>query len=280
MMNDFIEIRNLIVFANHGVMPEEKKMGQKFVISMKLYNDMSQTAGTDDITKAVNYAEVCSFVTEFTKQNRCKLIETAAENIANALLMCYPALSQVDITLKKPWAPIGLPLESVAVTLTRKRHIAYIGIGSNMGDKRGYLDFAVESINGSGVCRVKKSSEYIVTKPYGGVKQDDFLNGCLEVETVLGPQALLDFLHEIENNAGRTRTVHWGPRTLDLDILLYDDLVIHTDTLTIPHPEMAKRRFVLAPLAEIAPYAYDPVSRDYAINMLERKKADGNARLL
>lgn len=276
MKNDCIEIRNLIVFANHGVMPEEKTMGQKFVISMKLYNDMSQAAKTDDITKAVNYAEVCSFVTEFTKQNRCKLIESAAENIANALLMCYPTLSRVDITLKKPWAPIGLPLDSVAVELTRERHIAYIGIGSNMGDKQGYLDFAVQSLNESGVCNVRKVSRYIVTKPYGGVEQDDFLNCCIELDTVLQPQALLDLLHETENKAGRTREIHWGPRTLDLDILLYDDIVMHTETLTIPHPEMPKRGFVLAPLAEIAPYAYNPVMKDYAVNMLRRIENDGN----
>ena len=276
-MNDYIEIKNLIVFANHGVMPEEKTMGQKFVISMKLYNDMSQAAKTDDINKAVNYAEVCSFVTEFTKQNRCKLIEAAAENIANALLVCYPTLSRVDITLKKPWAPIGLPLDSVAVELSRKRHIVYIGIGSNMGDKKGYLDFAVKSLKESDVCNVRKVSRYIVTKPYGGVEQDDFLNGCIEIDTVLEPQALLELLHEIENKAERKREIHWGPRTLDLDILLYDDMVMYTDTLTIPHPEMAKREFVLAPLAEIAPYAYNPVAKDYVINMLERIKSDGNA---
>ncbi|MCH5211868.1 MAG: 2-amino-4-hydroxy-6-hydroxymethyldihydropteridine diphosphokinase [Oscillospiraceae bacterium] len=275
-MNDCIEIRNLIVFANHGVMPEEKTMGQKFMISMKLYNDMSQAAKTDDINKAVNYAEVCSFVTEFTKQNRCKLIEAAAENIANALLVCYPTLSRVDITLKKPWAPIGLPLDSVAVELTRKRHIVYIGIGSNMGDKQGYLDFAVKSLEESDVCNVRKVSRFIVTKPYGGVEQDDFLNGCIELDTVLEPKALLDLLHEIENKAERKREVHWGPRTLDLDILLYDDMVMHTDTLTIPHPEMAKREFVLSPLTEIAPYAYNPVARDYAVNMLERIKCNDN----
>ena len=82
MMNDIIEIKDLIVFANHGVLPEEKKMGQKFSISMRLHIDTAEAARTDDINKAVNYSEVCAFVTEFTKQNSCKLIETAADNIA------------------------------------------------------------------------------------------------------------------------------------------------------------------------------------------------------
>lgn len=277
MRNDFIEIRDLIIFANHGVLNEEKTMGQKFVISLKLYEDMSEAAETDDINRAVNYAEVCAYVTEFTRTNRCRLIEAAAENIARALLIRYPVLNKVEVTLKKPWAPIGLPLDRVAVNICRKRSTAYIGIGSNMGDKKAWLDFAVKALGENEYCTVKRVSEYIITKPYGGVEQDDFLNGCIELQTVLAPHALLDLLHDIESKAGRERTIHWGPRTLDLDILLYDDIVMHDDTLTIPHPGMAKREFVLTPLAEIAPYAYNPVVKDYAVNMLERVRSCGNA---
>lgn len=276
MKNDCIEINNLIVFANHGVLPEEKTMGQKFMISLCLHMDMRAAAKTDDLTRTLDYAKVCAFVTGFTRKNRCRLIESAAENIANALLISYPQLKQVDITLKKPWAPIGLPLDGVDVRLSRKRSRAYIGIGSNMGDKHAYLDLAVKMLGENEACRVLKVSDYIVTEPYGGVEQDDFLNGCIELDTVLSPSELLDALHEIENAAGRTREIHWGPRTLDLDILLYDDLVMCTDTLTIPHPEIAKRRFVLEPLSQIAPYAYDPVRRDYAVNMLERIRANDN----
>lgn len=270
MNNDCIEINDLVVFANHGVMKEEKTMGQKFMVSLSLYGDMSRAAETDDIAHALNYAEVCAFVTEFTKNNRCKLIEAAAENIANALLIAYPILDRVDITLKKPWAPIGLPLDSVAARLTRCRSVAYIGLGSNMGDKKGYLDLAIKALEESGVCRVLKVSEYIVTKPVGEIKQDDFLNACVKIDTVLSPHTLLRLLHDIENQAGRVRTVRWGPRTLDLDILLFGDTVMDTPDLTIPHPELIKREFALAPLAEVAPYAYHPVEREYAINLLER----------
>lgn len=274
MTNDCIEIQDLVVFANHGVLKEEKAMGQKFVISLSLFADMSKAAGTDELADAVNYAEVCEFVTEFTKNNRCKLIEAAAENIVNALLLCYPLLNRVDITLKKPWAPVGLPLGGIAVKLSRCRHTAYIGLGSNMGDKRGYLDFAVTELAESGACRVRRVSEYIVTKPVGFTEQDDFLNACAEIDTVLSPEELLSLLHKIENGAGREREVHWGPRTLDLDILLYDDIAISTESLTIPHPEMTKRRFVLEPLCDIAPFAYHPVAREYAVNLLEKVKAD------
>ena len=95
--------------------------------------------------------------------------------------------------------------------------------------------------------------------PNGGVEQDDFLNGALALKTLLTPQELLERLHEIEQEAHRERLIHWGPRTLDLDILLYDDEVFETDTLIVPHVEMHLRDFVLIPLAQIAPWKRHPV---------------------
>ena len=107
--------------------------------------------------------------------------------------------------------------------------------------------------------RVEKVSSYLVTEPYGGVEQDDFLNACLCLKTFLSPSELLARLHEIEAAAHRERIVRWGPRTLDLDILLYDDLVMETEDLIIPHVEMYLREFVLRPLSEIAPGKRHPV---------------------
>ena len=271
-MNDCIMIDNLVVFANHGVLKEEKTMGQKFVISLRLYADLYPAAISDDLSKALNYAEICAFVTEFTQRNRCALIESAAVNIADALLRKYSSLLRVEIILKKPWAPIGLPLDQAAVHLTRIRHRAYIGAGSNIGDKKAYLDFAVNELKSDRNCIVNKVSSYIVTAPVGGVEQDDFLNACFEIDTIYSPHELLDKLHEIENKAGRTREIHWGPRTLDLDILLYDEIMYHDDTLTIPHPLMHERAFVLQPLTEIAPHAKNPVIGECAVRMLERIK--------
>jgi len=91
------------------------------------------------------------------------------------------------------------------------------------------------------------------------VEQDDFLNGAMEIDTILNPEELLDVLHEIENAADRKRTLRWGPRTLDLDILLFDKLVYESETLNIPHVDMQNRRFVLEPMAQIAPWSYHPV---------------------
>ena len=104
-----------------------------------------------------------------------------------------------------------------------------------------------------------KVSDFLVTAPYGGVEQDDFLNGALALKTLLTPQELLERLHEIEQEAHRERLIHWGPRTLDLDILLYDDLVLDTPDLIIPHAEMHLRDFVLIPLAQIAPWKRHPL---------------------
>lgn len=98
-----------------------------------------------------------------------------------------------------------------------------------------------------------------MTEPYGGVEQDDFLNGAIEAETFLSPDALLHKLHAIEQEAGRERKIHWGPRTLDLDILLYDHEIIDTEKLTIPHIDMQNRQFVLEPLSQLAPAYMHPV---------------------
>lgn len=102
-------------------------------------------------------------------------------------------------------------------------------------------------------------SDYLVTPPYGVLDQDDFLNGALALQTLLPPEELLNVLQGIEANAHRERILHWGPRTLDLDILLYDDLILDTPTLHIPHIEMHRRDFVLIPLAQIAPWQRHPV---------------------
>lgn len=256
---DEIHIENLEIFANHGVYSEETRLGQKFLISLTMYLHTREAGRTDDLEKSINYGEVSSFMTGYMKENTYKLIEAAAESLAEELLLRYPLLEGVTLELKKPWAPVGLPLETVSVKITRFWHKAYLGLGSNMGDKKGYLDQAVASLNETKGCRVEKVSSYLVTEPYGGVEQDDFLNACLILKTFLLPQELLDRMHEIEQEAHRKRDIHWGPRTLDLDILLYDDEVMETDQLVIPHVEMHMREFVLKPLAEIAPYKRHPI---------------------
>lgn len=256
---DEIHVKNLEIFANHGVFPEETRLGQKFLISLVMYVDVRPAGRSDCLEQSVHYGEVSGFMTNYMKAHTFKLIEAAAEHLAEALLLQYPLLKGVTLELKKPWAPVGLPLETVSVKITRFWHTAYLGLGSNMGDKAGYLNMAVQALDQTRGCRVQKVSSFLVTKPYGGVEQDDFLNACLVLQTLLPPRELLDRMHEIEQAAHRERIVRWGPRTLDLDLLMYDDLVLETDDLMIPHVEMHLRDFVLRPLREIAPNKRHPL---------------------
>lgn len=266
---DKIKIENIEIFANHGVFPEENRLGQKFLISATLYTDTRKAGKSDDLTASIHYGEVSQFIDSYMKAHTYQLIERVAESLAEELLVHTPLLQKVKIEVKKPWAPVGLPLETVSVEIERQWHTVYIALGSNIGDSKKYLDDAVSQLNELSNTSVVKCSKYYVTPPYGMVEQDDFLNGCLELKTLLVPEELLEELHRIEQNAGRERVVHWGPRTLDLDIIFYDDLVLEMEELCIPHVEMHKRTFVLEPLHDIAPYKRHPVYGKTVHEMLE-----------
>lgn len=270
---DKIHIKNLEVFAKHGVFPEENVLGQKFVISAVLYTSTREAGKTDDLTKSIHYGEVGQFITEFMKQNTFKLLEAVAERMAEELLLRTERLEKVCLEIKKPWAPVGLPLETVSVEIERGWHTAYIALGTNLGDKEANLRLGVEALRATKGCQVLAVSDFLVTEPYGGVEQDDFLNGAMKIRTLLTPHELLERLHEIEREAKRERVVRWGPRTLDLDILLYDDLILDEEELHIPHIEMYKRDFVLKPLCQIAPYVRHPVYNRTAAELLAALEA-------
>ena len=269
MKLDEIRIEDLEVFANHGVFPEENVLGQKFLVSAVLYTDTRKAGRTDARTASIHYGEVCAFIDRYLRENTFKLLERAAESLAEELLLNTQNLRKIRLEIKKPWAPVGLPLKTVSVSVEREWHDAVIALGSNMGDRKKYLDGAVEKLNAANGCRVKKVSDFIETPPYGVTDQADFLNGCLEMETLLYPHELLDELHRIEKEAGRERIVRWGPRTLDLDIIFYDNLILQDDDLCIPHVEMHKREFVLKPLCGIAPYKRHPITGKTVKEMLE-----------
>lgn len=266
---DKIKIEDLEVFANHGVFPEENVLGQKFVVSAVLYTDTRKAGLEDELSASIHYGEVSAFITEYLKSHTFKLLERIAEGLAEEMLIKVEGLQKVKLEIKKPWAPVGLPLKTVSVEIERQWHTAYIALGSNMGDSQKYLDEAVKALDEVRNTKVEKVSGFITTPPYGVTDQPDFLNGCLRLRTLLYPEELLKELNRIEKEAGRERIIHWGPRTLDLDIIFYDDLVAETDALCIPHVEMHKRAFVLEPLHEIAPYKRHPVYGKTVREMLE-----------
>ncbi len=130
---------------------------------------------------------------------------------------------------------------------------AYIGLGSNLGDKKANLKKALELLDTAPGMRVKKVASFYRAAPVGNTRQDWFLNTVAEVETNLNPHQLLALLLSVEAGLGRVRTVRWGPRTIDLDLLIFGREEVRAPDLTVPHPRMCERAFVMAPLAEIAP---------------------------
>ncbi len=256
---DRITIKDLEVFGHHGVFKEENVLGQKFVVSVIFFLDTSLAGKNDDLDKSINYAEASWKIKDFLERNTYKLLETAAERLAKELLLAYPIAEKVEVEIKKPWAPILLPLDTASVTIQRGWHTVYLSIGANLGNKEENLNRAIELLNANTETRVTRQSDFIVTEPFGGVEQDDFLNGALEVKTLLSPQELLSLIGTIESELKRVREIHWGPRTIDLDIIFYDDLVIREENLIIPHIGMAEREFVLKPMEQIAPTKVHPL---------------------
>jgi 2-amino-4-hydroxy-6-hydroxymethyldihydropteridine diphosphokinase len=136
--------------------------------------------------------------------------------------------------------------------------MVYLGIGSNLGDKQGNCLDALERLSTKGISISKRSAIY-ETQPWGVDDQPDFVNMAVEAETGMSPEELLVTLKEIECEMGRKAGTRWGPRLIDLDVLFYDDRIVQSKDLVIPHPLLHKRDFVLLPLAEISPECVHPV---------------------
>ena len=272
---DKIKIKDLEVFAHHGVFKEENVLGQKFVVSVTFFLDTSLAGKKDDLEQSINYADAAWKIKEFLEKNTFKLLETAAEKLAEELLLTYSLAEKVEVEIKKPWAPILLPLDTASIIIERGWHTAYLSIGANLGDKEANLKRAIELLNENPKTKVTKQSDFIVTEPFGGVEQDDFLNGALEIKTLLSPQELLALIGKIETEElKRVREIHWGPRTIDLDIIFYDDMVIREENLIVPHIGMAEREFVLKPLEQIAPAKVHPILGLNVYQLYEKLKQE------
>lgn len=258
---DIIRIDNLEVYAYHGAYDEEKEKGQYFYVNAELYTNTRKAGMNDDLDASTNYGTVCDFIHDFMTKYTYDLIETVAEQLAQALLLEFKLVKSVLLEIRKPHAPIEREFESVSVEIERGWHEAFVAFGSNLGDKEKFIDEAIEALSNLPQINIVAISDKIVTKPYGNVEQDVFLNGVMKIETLLPADELLQILQKVEEHAGRERKIHWGPRTLDLDIIFYDDDIISEDDLIVPHPDMKNRDFVLKPLMQIAPYKLHPVYR-------------------
>lgn len=155
-------------------------------------------------------------------------------------------------------------------------HTAFVALGSNLGDREGNLRRALELLSQNGV-EIVKISKFIETEPYGVIDQPRFLNAVCQVKTALKPLELLRLLLAVEKEMGRVRLRHWGERNIDLDLLLYEDAIMDTEELRLPHPDMVNRDFVMLPLAEIAPelkhHVLDKTMAELAAEFMQYKAA-------
>jgi dihydroneopterin aldolase/2-amino-4-hydroxy-6-hydroxymethyldihydropteridine diphosphokinase len=266
---DQLIIKDLELFAFHGVAESEKDLGQKFILDLTLDVDMEDAGHSDDIHDAIHYGILCKELQEEFCKHAYDLIEKAANMLAEFILFNYPTVEKVDLVLKKPWAPVHLPLRYPAVRIVRAWHSAIVAVGSNMGDRTATIDAAYELLNAHPHTQLVKKSTLIETDPVGYEDQDPFINGVMELRTIQSPKRLMTMLLDIEKELKRERIIRWGPRTIDLDLIYYDDMICDDEYTIIPHPRMHQRGFVLEPLAEIAPFRRHPV---YGLRTLDLLK--------
>jgi 2-amino-4-hydroxy-6-hydroxymethyldihydropteridine diphosphokinase/dihydroneopterin aldolase len=286
MSLDRVSLAGLRVFAHHGVLASERQDGQEFLIDAVLWLDTSAAAAADDLSLAADYSVIADRIVALASGPPVRLIETLAQRLADGCLT-EPAVQQVEITVHKPHAPIPHRFADVSVTIRRAQPATIgpgdeqpvvIALGSNLGDRLGQLQGAVDALAGTPGLTLTAASPVYQTAPVGGPAQPDYYNAVLTGHTVLPPRALLARCQQVENAFGRVRAETWGPRTLDLDVIVYGDVVTDDPKLTLPHPQASGRAFVLVPWHAIDPDAVIP-GRGSVADLLAAAGQDGVHRL-
>ncbi len=260
---DRIDIDGLVVMTLVGALPHERELAQPIRLDLSLHVDLHDAGRSDELGDTVNYGEVSERVADVVREAKDVLLERLADRVAE-VLVGFDRVEAADVTVTKVRPPIPEHVETTSVRVTRRRadfdtnprtsHTAIVALGSNLGDREDYLRGAVDRLGD-----VVAMSQVYETAPVGGPDgQGAFLNMVVVVHTPLDPFAFIRRCQQIESEALRQRVVHWGPRTLDVDLLFYDDVRIDSPELKVPHPRFAERRFVLAPLSEVAPERCPP----------------------
>jgi dihydroneopterin aldolase/2-amino-4-hydroxy-6-hydroxymethyldihydropteridine diphosphokinase len=290
-MLDRISILGLRVRGRHGVFEHERVTGQDFVVDAVLWLDTAAAAAADDLSLTADYGAIADRLAAIAGGEPVALIETLAERLATACL-ADPAVQEAEVTVHKPQAPVSQQVADIAVTIRRRARSAaqpgsalpegvreqtagtgvgadrvrpvVLAVGSNLGDRMTNLQLGVDVLAGGGLT-LRAVSSVFETDPVGGEGQGDYLNAVLLAVSALPARDILARCAAAEAAAGRVRTVRWGPRTLDVDIITCGDETSADPTLTLPHPLAHERAFVLAPWLEVDPHAvlpgWGPVAR-------------------
>jgi dihydroneopterin aldolase/2-amino-4-hydroxy-6-hydroxymethyldihydropteridine diphosphokinase len=255
--SDRIDINGLVVTTVVGALPHEREMAQPVRIDLSLHVDLRDAGRTDELGDTANYGDVSQRVADAVRESKDILLERLAERVAE-VAVAFDRVEGVEVTVTKIRPPIPEQIENTAVRIQRRRadfgqntrtsHTAIVALGSNLGDREHFLRLAIGRLG-----EIEAMSQVFETDPMGPEGQGAYLNMVVIVRTWLDPYGFMRRCQQVEAAALRQRIVRWGARTLDVDLLFYDDVVIDDPDLIVPHPGIAQRRFVLAPLAEVAP---------------------------
>jgi dihydroneopterin aldolase / 2-amino-4-hydroxy-6-hydroxymethyldihydropteridine diphosphokinase len=257
-MHDRIELRGIRAVGIIGVLSEERGRPQPFEIDLDIEIDLSEAGRTDLVANTLNYGPPLDMVQRIVSEERHQLLERVAARIIEEVLT-DERVHAAEVVVRKVRPPVPVDVATTAVRMRRTRDDvelirrepvrAFLALGSNIGDRRATLIDAIRATP-----EVVAISGCFETEAIGGpTGQSPHLNIVIELRTRLDPFTLLAHCQRLERAAGRIRTVRNGPRTLDVDVLLYGDLKMESAELSIPHPRMNERRFVLTPLADLAP---------------------------
>lgn len=237
---DEVLLKGLVFEGRHGVTSEEKSLPQAFEIDLVLGLDLKPAGVADCLDHTVDYSEVYQEIRNIVEQESFNLLEALAQRLADRVLN-FPRVVRVGVTVKKLHPPIAGRYQYFGVRLERERPInrAFIGLGTNLGHREANLALAHRKLARLPSSRITGSSSVYSTLPWGLTDQPEFLNQVIAIDTYLSARELLTEMLEIENSMGRERTRRWGPRTIDLDLLLYGDHIIEEPDLVVPHPRLA-----------------------------------------
>ena len=285
---DQISVEGIRVQGHHGVLATERETGQLFLADVVAHVNVRAAASTDELARTVNYSDIADRVAEVLAGDPSDLLESVAERCARVVLE-MSGVECVDIAIHKPQAPLHVEFADVVLRIRRDLHSgtlwadkrigssagsshnpldaptarqpfderplqpvkAWIALGGNIGSVEPTLRAAVRLLDRTSGIHVEATSALVRSAAVGGPVQPDYYNAVVLVETALAPRELLHACQGVEVVHGRERTVENGPRTLDVDIVSYGDLVGDEGDLTLPHPRAHERAFVLVPVADI-----------------------------